>query len=86
MFILLTVTAKLRYGTGSVDVALYELISAIEAAQFRSDFGPGVATGGASTPSGKDSPSPLPPHAPSLPGRPPRPQPHAPPKRGSHVE
>lgn len=77
--VLLTVTAKLRYGTGKVDVALYELVSAIEAAN--SNKAPG-----APPPSGRGSP--MPPQPPSLagqPGRPSRPQ-VAPPKRGSHAD
>ena len=82
--VLLTITAKLRYGTGKVDVALYELVSAIEAAQFRQ----GTGTPGGETPSGRSSP--MPPQPPSLssplPGRPPRPYVALPPKRGSHAD
>jgi hypothetical protein len=85
--LLVTITAKLRYGTGKVDVALYELVSAIEAAQFRQ----GQSTGTAAAATASDlSSSPLPPPARSLAspaGRPPMPRPHmGPPKRGSHAD
>lgn len=82
--VLLTITAKLRYGTGKVDVALYELVSAIEAAQFRQDAGPAAAA--SVTSSGRSSPMPpVPPNLSGQPGRPPRPQ-VGPPKRGSHAD
>ena len=86
--VLLTITAKLRYGTGKVDVALYELVSAIEAAQFRQDPGPAgsLASSGRSSPRPPQPPS-LPGHHPGhQPGRPPRPQVAPPPKRGSHAD